>query len=194
MRGRVRRWKRVNKCHLAIPSFQHHSDPTGWNLGGWKELTKVISLEGSKCPGRAMLLDMPFIHLLKLTRVRGPASLLGLGDIMSAWSPDPLPVCLNAGFLSSHSWWLSTSGVWPFSWTDQLQSLALCLLPPTHFSLGGMSHPSLFNIHKAPYTLRSITETLSAWNCYSLYFEHLLLFRRLPIVFNFHFKLNKFPF
>lgn len=41
----------VNKRYLAIPSFRHHSDPTGWKLGGWKELTKVISLEGSKCPG-----------------------------------------------------------------------------------------------------------------------------------------------
>lgn len=85
----------VNKCYLAIPSSQHHSDPTGQNLAvwnGWRGLTKVTLLEDPKCLGLALLLDMPFIHLLKLTRVHGPASLLGLGDITSAWSPNPLSV------------------------------------------------------------------------------------------------------
>ena len=56
----------VNKCYLAIPSFQHRTDPTGWNLAvwnGWRGLTEVILLEDPKCLGLAMLLDMPFIHL-----------------------------------------------------------------------------------------------------------------------------------
>lgn len=42
--------------------------------------------------GLALFLDMPSVHLLKLEWVHGPASLLGLGDITSAWSPKPLSV------------------------------------------------------------------------------------------------------
>ena len=74
----------VNKCYLEIPGYQHHSDPTGWNLAvwdGWRGLTKVILLQDPKCLGLAMPLDMFFIHLLKRTWAHGPASLLGLGDI-----------------------------------------------------------------------------------------------------------------
>lgn len=85
----------VNKCYLEIPGYQHHSDPTGWNLAvwdGWRGLTKVILLQDPKCLGLAMPLDMFFIHLLKRTWAHGPASLLGLGDITSAWSPNPLSV------------------------------------------------------------------------------------------------------
>lgn len=85
----------MNKCYLAVLSFGHHSDPAAWKLAewnGWRGLPKVILLEDPKCLGLAMLRSMPFIHLLKLTRVHGPASPVGLGDIMSAWSPNSLSV------------------------------------------------------------------------------------------------------
>ena len=76
-----------------------------WQCGmGGGGLLEVILLGDPKCLGLALLLNMPFIHFLKLTPVHGPASLLGQGDITSAWPPTLFLLSLNAGFLSSRSW------------------------------------------------------------------------------------------
>lgn len=152
----------VNKCYLAIPSSQHHSDPTGWNLAvwnGWRGLTKFILLEDPKYLGPAMLLDMPFLHLLKLTRIHGPASLLGLGDITSAWSPNPLSVASKC--------WLSfqpllvTLHPWDLAFLQNQSSTELGSLSAPSNAFHTRWHESLlFLIYPAPYALSSVTQLL----------------------------------
>lgn len=152
----------VNKCYLMVPRLRHPSDPAGCKLAvwtGWRVWMKVILLEDPKCLGPAMLLDMPFIHLLKLTPVQDSPLFLAVGDITSAWSPNPLSVLskcwlsLQPLLVTLPHWDLAFLLVWS---STELGSLSV---PSNAFLIQGDESP-LFTIYTAPYALASVMELL----------------------------------
>lgn len=113
----VQRQTMNKRCRAAL-RFGHHSDPAAWTLAewdGWRGLPKVTLREDPQCLGRAVLRSTLCIHLLRLARGHGPASPVGLGDIMSAWSPNSLSVESQCWLPLQPLLVTPAPGTWPFS-------------------------------------------------------------------------------